>query len=143
MLGNEKSYYPVRPANEYCTVLYNHLPFLTSPPFPFLRYRERYWKKDYFDAMTFLKQVVESHGLNLVQVAFDWLQFHSKMRADRGDGILIGASSLKHAVQNLEALKNGKPLPKSVLEALDQCWEITRHSSPSYFRTKDQMMGAR
>ncbi|KAG0206357.1 hypothetical protein BGX28_002211 [Mortierella sp. GBA30] len=107
------------------------------------RYRERYWKKEYFDAISVLKQVCEPHGLDLVQVAFSWLQFHSKMRADRGDGIIIGASSLRHTVQNLEALKTGKPLPVDVLEALDQCWDITRESSPSYFRTKDQMMGAR
>ncbi|KAF9955945.1 hypothetical protein BGZ72_003262 [Mortierella alpina] len=107
------------------------------------RYRDRYWKKEYFDAVDVLKHVCEPHGLDLVQVAFDWLQFHSKMNAERGDGIIIGASSLKHTVQNLEALKKGRPLPKDVLEALDRCWDITRESSPSYFRTKDQMMGAR
>ncbi|KAF9908905.1 hypothetical protein EC991_009311 [Linnemannia zychae] len=107
------------------------------------RYRERYWKKEYFEALTLLKQVAEPHGLTLIQVAFDWLQFHSKMRADRGDGIIIGASSLRHTEQNLDALKNGKPLPKDVLDAVDRCWDLTKESSPSYFRTKDQMMGAR
>ncbi|KAG0376422.1 hypothetical protein BGX24_007770 [Mortierella sp. AD032] len=107
------------------------------------RYRERYWKREYFEAVTLLKKVAEPHGLNLVQIAFDWLQFHSKMQANRGDGIIIGASSLKHTVQNLDALKNGKPLPQDVLEAVDRCWDLTRESSPSYFRTKDQMMGAR
>ncbi|KAK5802031.1 NADP-dependent oxidoreductase domain-containing protein [Linnemannia elongata] len=107
------------------------------------RYRERYWKKEYFEAVTLLKQVAAPHGLDLVQIAFDWLQFHSKMNAARGDGIIIGASSLKHTVQNLDALKMGKPLPKDVLDAVERCWELTRESSPSYFRTKDQMMGAR
>ncbi|KAF9187280.1 hypothetical protein BGZ51_001437 [Haplosporangium sp. Z 767] len=107
------------------------------------RYCERYWKKEYFDAIKVLKEACEPHGLDLVQVAFDWLQFHSKMRADRGDGVIIGASSLKHTVDNLEALKNGKPLPKDVLEAVERCWDITRESAPSYFRTKDQMMGPR
>ncbi|KAG0270873.1 hypothetical protein BGZ95_001404, partial [Linnemannia exigua] len=107
------------------------------------RYRERYWKKEYFEAVTLLKKAAELHGLTLIQIAFDWLQFHSKMRADRGDGIIIGASSLKHTKQNLDALKNGQPLPRDVLEAVDRCWDLTRESSPSYFRTKDQMMGAR
>ncbi|KAF9359743.1 hypothetical protein BGX26_011516 [Mortierella sp. AD094] len=107
------------------------------------RYRERYWKKEYFDAVEVLKKVCEPHGLNLVQVAFDWLQFHSKMSFARGDGIIIGASSLKHTVDNLEALKHGKPLPSDVLEAVDHCWNITRESSAPYFRTKEQMMGPR
>ncbi|KAF8942481.1 hypothetical protein BGZ47_006438 [Haplosporangium gracile] len=107
------------------------------------RYRERYWKKEYFHAVTLLKQVAEPHGLSLIQIAFDWLQFHSKMSAARGDGIIIGASSLKHTVQNLDALKKGKPLPKDVLDAVERCWDLTRESSPSYFRTKDQMMGTR
>ncbi|KAF9907289.1 hypothetical protein BX616_000479, partial [Lobosporangium transversale] len=108
-----------------------------------IRYRERYWKKEYFEAIEVLKRVCEPHGLSLIQVAFDWLQFNSKMRVPRGDGIIIGASSLKHTVQNLDALKYGKPLPQDVLEAVDHCWDITRESSPPYFRTKDQMMGPR
>ncbi|KAG0301682.1 Aflatoxin B1 aldehyde reductase member 2 [Dissophora globulifera] len=107
------------------------------------RYRERYWKQPYFDALEVLKKACEPHGLDLVQVAFDWLQFHSKMNAARGDGIIIGASSTKHTIQNLDALKNGKPLPQDVLEAVDRCWDITRESSAPYFRTKEQMMGAR
>ncbi|KAI7820803.1 Aldo/keto reductase [Gamsiella multidivaricata] len=107
------------------------------------RYRERYWKKEYFEAVEVLKKACEPHGLDLVQVAFDWLQFHSKMHVARGDGIIIGASSLKHTVQNLDALKNGEPLPQEVLEAVDRCWDITRESSAPYFRTKEQMMGPR
>ena len=58
-------------------------------------------------------------------------------------GIIIGASSLKHTIQNLDALKNGQPLPQDVLDAVDRCWEITRLSAAPYFRTKDQMMGTR
>ncbi|KAK3809556.1 MAG: NADP-dependent oxidoreductase domain-containing protein [Benniella sp.] len=108
-----------------------------------VRYRERYWKKEYFEAVEVLKKACEPHGLDLVQVAFDWLQFHSKLRAPRGDGIIIGASSLKHATHNLEALKNGKPLPQDVLDAVNHCWDITRESSAPYFRTKEQMMGPR
>ncbi|KAG0016452.1 hypothetical protein BGZ80_009219 [Entomortierella chlamydospora] len=49
------------------------------------RYRERYWKKEYFEAVEVLKKACEPHGLSLVQVAFDWLQFHSKMQFARGD----------------------------------------------------------
>ncbi|KAF9409667.1 hypothetical protein BGZ94_001891 [Podila epigama] len=107
------------------------------------RYRERYWKKEYFEAVKLLKEACEPHGLTLIEVAYNWLQFHSKMQAARGDGIIIGGSSLKHISQSLEALKNGKPLPEDVLRVVDQCWELTRESAPSYFRTKDQMMGAR
>ncbi|KAF9435844.1 hypothetical protein BGZ76_005392 [Entomortierella beljakovae] len=117
------------------------------------RYRERYWKSEYFEALDILKAACEPHGLSLVQVAFDWLQFHSKMSFARGDGkyssiqqlldspcIIIGASSLVHTVNNLDALRDGKPLPHDVLEALERCWDITRGNSPPYFRTKDQIM---
>lgn len=50
------------------------------------RYRERYWKKEYFEAVKILKQVCQPHGLTMIQVAFDWLQFHSKLQVARGDG---------------------------------------------------------
>ncbi|KAF9319587.1 hypothetical protein BG003_008694 [Podila horticola] len=107
------------------------------------RYRERYWKKEYFEAVKILKQVCQPHGLTMIQVAFDWLQFHSKLQVARGDGVILGASSLSHITQSLDALKDSKPLPQDVLKAAEQCWELTRESAPSYFRTKDQMMGAR
>ncbi|KAG0258749.1 hypothetical protein DFQ27_004478 [Actinomortierella ambigua] len=107
------------------------------------RYRERYWHESYFTAVKQLKAVCDRHGLSVVQVAFDWLQFHSKLEHGRGDAIIIGASSMKHTIDNLDALANGKPLPADVLAKVNECWEQTRESAPSYFRTKDQMLGPR
>jgi aflatoxin B1 aldehyde reductase len=53
------------------------------------------------------------------------LSHHSQLQAEKGDGINIGASSLKHLEENLIALSK-EHLPEDVAEAMNQGWEIVR-----------------
>jgi len=48
--------------------------------------------------------------LTAISVALRWLIHHSKLNAERNDGIIIGASSLEHLRYNLTAVTEG-PLP--------------------------------
>ena len=95
-------------------------------------YQNRYWKKSYFEAVEVLKSACEKEGITTVEAAYRWLAYHSMLRADRGDAIIIGASRLNHLTQNMETMKAG-PLPHSVLTAFEQAWRITRPDSPEYF----------
>ena len=95
-------------------------------------YQKRYWKKSYFDAVDLLKEACISDKVTLVEAAYRWLAYHSMLRDDRGDGIIIGASKLTHLKQNLEAMKKG-PLPGRLTAAFEQAWELCRADSPEYF----------
>ncbi|KAI9360770.1 NADP-dependent oxidoreductase domain-containing protein [Zopfochytrium polystomum] len=97
------------------------------------RYRKRYWNETYFHAVQSLQAVAAAHNISLVAVALRWLLHHSLLAHDRGDGVIIGASSLAHAKQNLEACEEG-PLPKDVVDALDEAYEKTRSIQVTYFR---------
>ena len=58
---------------------------------------------------------------------------HSALRVLNGnDGIIIGASSVKQLEESLANLEKG-PLPVGVLKVLDEAWEITRSSAPTYW----------
>ena len=94
--------------------------------------QKRYWKKSYFDAVDLLKEACISDKVTLVEAAYRWLAYHSMLRDDRGDGIIIGASKLTHLKQNLEAMKKG-PLPGRLTAAFEQAWELCRADSPEYF----------
>ena len=95
-------------------------------------YQNRYWKKSYFDAVENMKTTCGQYGITMVEATYRWLAYHSMLREDRSDAVIIGASRLKHLIQNMETIKAG-PLPQEIREAFDQAWKITKPDSPEYF----------
>ena len=99
-------------------------------------YRDRYWKESFFAAMHALNEACQAEGITLVEAAFRWLAFHSSLDADKGDGIVIGTSSLDQLDQNLGAVQAGA-LPESIVLAFEDAWVVAKPDSPAYFRVPD------
>lgn len=95
-------------------------------------YQNRYWKKSYFDAVESIRKAAEQHGITSVEATYRWLAYHSTLKGDRGDAILIGASKLEHLKQNLKAVQAG-PLPEDLAEVFETAWQMTKGDSPEYF----------
>jgi len=96
-------------------------------------YLDRYWKQDYFDVLQELQTACAEAGLKPVEVALSWLVHHSLLDAERGDGIILGASTTDHLEQNLAACGQ-PPLPPEIVEILDRGWEIIKPNCFRYFR---------
>ena len=96
-------------------------------------YRKRYWKQSYFDAVDAIKQACDAEGIPMVEAAYRWLVNHSMMDAEKGDGILLGASRIEQMTQNMAAAQKGV-LSQSILDAMDAAWEIAKPDSPAYFK---------
>ncbi|KAG5654854.1 hypothetical protein KAF25_010978 [Fusarium avenaceum] len=97
-------------------------------------YRDRYFRDDNFEALKVIQPVADRLGLTLLEIAFRWLVHHSKLKVkDGNDGVIVGVSSLSQLESNLNNLDKG-PLPDEVVEVLDKAWEITKHSSITYWR---------
>ena len=114
-----------------------HLHFEDAPePGRFARlesYRKRYWKQSYFDAVDEIRKACEAEAIPMVEAAYRWLCNHSCLDATKGDGILLGASKITQMEQNMAAAKKGE-LPQSILDAMDDAWEIAKPDSPAYFK---------
>ena len=95
-------------------------------------YQKRYWKKSYFDAVDVIKTAAEENGVSMIDAVYRWLAYHSMLKGERGDAILIGASKLSHLRQNMASLQAG-PLPEAVVAAFEQAWQLCRADSPEYF----------
>ena len=95
-------------------------------------YRGRYWNDPMFDALDLLRPVAKKHGLTEAECALRWMTHHSMLKREKGDAIIIGASSTKHLEANLADLEKG-PLPEEVVQALDAGWEKTRGISGRYW----------
>lgn len=96
-------------------------------------YRDRYWKQSYFDALGEIKRACDAENVPMAEAAYRWLVHHSNMSAGLGDGILLGASRIEQMEQNMAAATKGK-LPQSILDAMDEAWDIARPDSPAYFK---------
>jgi aflatoxin B1 aldehyde reductase len=95
-------------------------------------YRDRFWKKSYFDAIEVIQDITKQERLSMSQIALRWILKHSFLQSPSGDGVIIAASNLKQWEANLNSLTG--ELPVKVLEALNRAWEIARQDCPSYSR---------
>ena len=97
-------------------------------------YQGRFMQDKQFEAMELVRQACADCGdVPLPEAALRWMMHHSGLEGDRGDGIIIGASTIGHFEANMEALTQG-PLPAEILAAYDQGWELCRGVCPSFAR---------
>ena len=107
-------------------------------------YPDRYWKDENHRAVAGIANACEDNGLSVLEAALGWLLHHSALAtsagwktpegsAADGNGVVLGASSLGQLQQNLDACHRG-PLPESVVDAIDEAWEMARPNCIKYFR---------
>ncbi|KAI0034793.1 Aldo/keto reductase [Vararia minispora EC-137] len=95
-------------------------------------YRGRYWKGPYFEAIDIVRAGCEKHGLTMAEVALRWISNHSQLKQEKGDAVIIGASSVGHLEQNLVDLEKG-PLPEDMLKVLDEAWATVKPHASNYW----------
>lgn len=96
------------------------------------KYQKRYWHNSYFDAIDKINVVCEKYEINITEVAFRWLEYHSMLNPERKDGIIIGASSIEQLNQNIYYINKG-PLPDEVVKAVEDAWTVCKVDAPEYF----------
>lgn len=94
-------------------------------------YRERYWKKSFFDAVNIITNICKEFNIEPAEAAFRWLTNHSLLDNSK-DGIIIGASSIIQLEQNTESIIK-EALPQQIIDALDFAWSEAKCESPEYF----------
>ena len=96
-------------------------------------YQTRYWKKEYFNVLQKLRKACRESNLKPTDVALSWLVNHSKLETEKGDGIILGVSKTEHLVENMKSCDQ-VPLDQSILDILDEGWEIIKPNCFKYFR---------
>lgn len=103
-------------------------------------YQSRYWKPAYFEVINRLSAQCRAENIEPAAAALRWLCHHSALvgtdtatPTTTTHGLIIGASSMHHFEQNLQATAAGA-LPASLVDAFDQGWEEVRSACIKYFR---------
>jgi aryl-alcohol dehydrogenase-like predicted oxidoreductase len=139
--GIEQEFLPFCKTFGVSTIVYNPLAggLLTGKqnrerPLPGTRfdanqmYLDRYWHPAYFDAVDELQKIADQAGRSMIDVALNWLLFHSAT-----DCIILGASKIEQLEQTLEVFGKA-PLDDATVAALDQVWQNLRGVTPKYNR---------
>jgi aflatoxin B1 aldehyde reductase len=85
-------------------------------------YGKLYTSPSYLEALDEWGYIASEEGVTKAALAYRWVNYHSHLKAELGDGVIIGASSLKQLEQTLEALEAG-PLSDTAIKGIDGIWE--------------------
>lgn len=88
-----------------------------------------YGKEKLTAAVSRVIEVASKHGLEGHAVALRWVLHHSQLRADKGDAMIITASSAEQLEKTLTACEAG-PLPEEVAQVVDEVWESAKDTAP-------------
>lgn len=91
-------------------------------------YRDRYWSRPLFDAVTSLSTVAADAGLTLPELSLRWL-----LSRDVVTAVLLGGSKPEQLLSNITAAQQG-PLPPDVLDACDEVGRALSGPMPAYNR---------
>lgn len=108
-------------------------------------YMPRFYTPANFKALETLSASCEKHGLGLVEATYRWLMCHSALDGSKGDGVLIGASSLSQLEDNLKAAAGPAPLPVDTADAFARAYATVLEGGPvfPYWRSYSQDMPGR
>jgi aflatoxin B1 aldehyde reductase len=95
-------------------------------------YAGLYHKDALFDAANRVHTAAEKAGITGHAVALRWVLHHSTLKAEHGDGMVIGASSVPQLKENLEICKAG-PLPDEIVQIVEEVWGPAKEFAPPAF----------
>lgn len=76
----------------------------------------------YLESLDQWDRIAAEEGLGKPELAYWWLSFHSPLKAELGDGMVIGASSLAQLEETLRALSKG-PLSDKAANNIELIWQ--------------------
>jgi len=147
----EEELLPVLRANSIAFIAYNplaagmltgkHLPgaaplagrFKDNP-----NYLPRFYTEANFKATERIRAACAEQGLGMVPATYSWLLRYSVLDASKGDGVLLGASSVEQFEENMAACAAPPDLPPSVLSAFNEAWATCKEGAFPYWRSYSQ-----
>jgi len=67
-------------------------------------------------------KIAKEHGISKTGMAYRWVRYHSALKGDLGDEMIIGASTSKQFEETVTEIEKG-PLEAEVVAKIDALWE--------------------
>ncbi|KAH6976308.1 NADP-dependent oxidoreductase domain-containing protein [Ilyonectria sp. MPI-CAGE-AT-0026] len=92
-------------------------------------YRDLYYKPSYMKMLLEFGNLSGKSGVSRMALAYRWVRYHSALKRDLGDEMILGAASVAQLEESLEELEKG-PLENWVVERIDELWDIVKEDAP-------------
>jgi len=86
------------------------------------KYARDYFHDPLFAAAEIVRQKAKMYGISGHAAALRWTTWHSRLGAEYGDAVIVGASKLVQLQENLDILEQG-PLPDPLVDVMNSVWE--------------------
>jgi len=74
-------------------------------------------------------KIAEEMGVSKAALSYRWLAFHSHVRSEKGDGIVVGALKKEDLEQVMEWLCEGE-LSEEVVRRIEDVWKVVESEAP-------------
>lgn len=81
------------------------------------------------DALASWEAIAKEEGVSRAQLAYRWVKWNSPLKAEYGDALIVGASSVEQVKQTLVGMEEG-PLSDKAVKKIDELWETIKHEAP-------------
>ena len=92
-------------------------------------YRDLYYKPSYVAMLHALDGIVAESGVSRVGLAYRWVRYHSALKGELGDEVILGASDAAQLEEAVGELEKG-PLLDGVARAVSDLWEGIKADAP-------------
>lgn len=91
-------------------------------------YRGFYVKPKFLEGLGRWEELAGVQGVSGAELAYRWVYYHSAIKPDLGDRVIIGASKVEQITRTVEGLRNG-PLKDEVVRGIDEIWELVKEDA--------------
>ena len=74
-------------------------------------------------------KLAEQESISQALLAYRWLSYHSPLKAEYGDALILGASKVEQIRGSVEGLKQG-PLKADTVKAIEEIWTLVEKDAP-------------
>ena len=92
-------------------------------------YTTMYGKESLYQALDEWAEIANDAGISKAALAYRWIAYHSALKRENGDAIILGASKVGQLEESLEAIERG-PLDEKTVERVDAIWSKVEHEAP-------------
>lgn len=88
-------------------------------------YQDFYYKPKLLEGLGKWEELAEQEGVPRAELAYRWVYYHSALRQDKGDVVIVGASKPEQITQTAEGIRRG-PLKPEVVKGIEEVWELVK-----------------
>lgn len=92
-------------------------------------YIAMYGKESLYAALDEWAHIAKDAGISKAALAYRWITYHSALKKEYGDGIIVGASKVAQLEETLKVIDDG-PLDEKTTGRVDEIWKKVEHEAP-------------